>query len=127
MAELADAPDLGSGVYDVQVQVLSSAFYLNHKDCKGTYHSLCTPLAEKQRTSSFFKQDMYRITAGDFSLVWRRYPVILHSNDIIIYYHNSFQHGPIIQVYTLSSIQSFQRGPVGCSFQTEFSCLIRQS
>ena len=25
MAELADAPDLGSGVYDVQVQVLSSA------------------------------------------------------------------------------------------------------
>lgn len=26
MAELADAPDLGSGVYDVQVQVLSSAF-----------------------------------------------------------------------------------------------------
>lgn len=55
MAELADAPDLGSGVYDVQVQVLSSAFYLNHKDCKGTYHSLCTPLAEKQRTSSFFK------------------------------------------------------------------------
>ena len=53
VAELADAPDLGSGVYDVQVQVLSSAFYLNHKDCKGTYHSLCTPLAEKQRTSSF--------------------------------------------------------------------------
>ena len=35
VAELADAPDLGSGVYDVQVQVLSSAFYLNHKDCKG--------------------------------------------------------------------------------------------
>ena len=26
VAELADAPDLGSGVYDVQVQVLSSAF-----------------------------------------------------------------------------------------------------
>ncbi len=26
MAELADAPDLGSGVYDVQVQVLLSAF-----------------------------------------------------------------------------------------------------
>ena len=25
VAELADAPDLGSGVYDVQVQVLSSA------------------------------------------------------------------------------------------------------
>ena len=25
MAELADAPDLGSGVYDVKVQVLSSA------------------------------------------------------------------------------------------------------
>ena len=25
MAELADAPDLGSGVYDVQVQLLSSA------------------------------------------------------------------------------------------------------
>ena len=25
MAELADAPDLGSGVYDVQVQVLLSA------------------------------------------------------------------------------------------------------
>ena len=25
MAELADAPDLGSGVHDVQVQVLSSA------------------------------------------------------------------------------------------------------
>ena len=77
VAELADAPDLGSGVYDVQVQVLSSAFYLNHKDCKGTYHSLCTPLAEKQRTSSFFKQDMYRITAGDFSLVWRRFPAVL--------------------------------------------------
>ena len=55
VAELADAPDLGSGVYDVQVQVLSSAFYLNHKDCKGTYHSLCTPLTEKQRTSSFFE------------------------------------------------------------------------
>ena len=36
VAELADAPDLGSGVYDVQVQVLSSAVYLNHKDCKGT-------------------------------------------------------------------------------------------
>lgn len=29
MAELADAPDLGSGVYDVQVQVLLSA--LNNK------------------------------------------------------------------------------------------------
>ena len=27
MAELADAPDLGSGVYDVQVQVLLSASY----------------------------------------------------------------------------------------------------
>ena len=27
MAELADAPDLGSGVYDVQVQVLLSALY----------------------------------------------------------------------------------------------------
>ena len=26
MAELADAPDLGSGVYDVQVQVLLSAY-----------------------------------------------------------------------------------------------------
>ena len=26
VAELADAPDLGSGVHDVQVQVLSSAF-----------------------------------------------------------------------------------------------------
>ena len=25
MAELADAPDLGSGIFDVQVQVLSSA------------------------------------------------------------------------------------------------------
>lgn len=25
MAELADAPDLGSGVFDVQVQILSSA------------------------------------------------------------------------------------------------------
>ena len=25
VAELADVPDLGSGVYDVQVQVLSSA------------------------------------------------------------------------------------------------------
>ena len=55
VAELADAPDLGSGVYDVQVQVLSSAFYLSDKDCKETYHFLCTPLAEKQRTSSFFK------------------------------------------------------------------------
>ena len=29
MAELADAPDLGSGVYDVQVQVLSSALKEN--------------------------------------------------------------------------------------------------
>ncbi len=28
MAELADAPDLGSGVYDVQVQVLLSALDL---------------------------------------------------------------------------------------------------
>ena len=28
VAELADAPDLGSGVYDVQVQVLSSAFLI---------------------------------------------------------------------------------------------------
>ena len=27
MAELADAPDLGSGVYDVQVQVLLSALF----------------------------------------------------------------------------------------------------
>ena len=36
VAELADAPDLGSGVYDVQVQVLLSAVYLNHKDSKGT-------------------------------------------------------------------------------------------
>ena len=27
MAELADAPDLGSGVYDVQVQVLLPAAY----------------------------------------------------------------------------------------------------
>ena len=32
MAELADAPDLGSGVYDVQVQVLLSAL----KKCRGT-------------------------------------------------------------------------------------------
>ena len=29
MAELADAPDLGSGVHDVQVQVLLSAFNKN--------------------------------------------------------------------------------------------------
>jgi hypothetical protein len=28
MAEWADAPDLGSGVHDVQVQVLSSALFL---------------------------------------------------------------------------------------------------
>ena len=28
MAELADAPDLGSGVHDVQVQVLLSALHL---------------------------------------------------------------------------------------------------
>ena len=28
MAELADAPDLGSGVHDVQVQVLLSAFFI---------------------------------------------------------------------------------------------------
>ena len=27
MAELADAPDLGSGVYDVQVQLLLSALF----------------------------------------------------------------------------------------------------
>ena len=27
MAELADAPDLGSGIFDVQVQVLSGAPY----------------------------------------------------------------------------------------------------
>ncbi len=27
MAELADAPDLGSGIFDVQVQVLLSASY----------------------------------------------------------------------------------------------------
>ena len=27
MAELADAPDLGSGVYDVQVQLLLSALH----------------------------------------------------------------------------------------------------
>lgn len=27
MAELADAPDLGSGVYDVQVQLLLSAYF----------------------------------------------------------------------------------------------------
>ena len=32
MAELADAPDLGSGVYDVQVQVLSSAFVSTLKE-----------------------------------------------------------------------------------------------
>ena len=29
VAELADAPDLGSGVYDVGVQVPPSALYLN--------------------------------------------------------------------------------------------------
>ena len=31
MAELADAPDLGSGVYDVQVQVLLSALDIFRK------------------------------------------------------------------------------------------------
>ena len=31
MAELADAPDLGSGVPDVQVQVLSAAFFFYKK------------------------------------------------------------------------------------------------
>ena len=39
MAELADAPDLGSGVYDVQVQVLSSALkrkLRNPRVCKNT-------------------------------------------------------------------------------------------
>lgn len=39
MAELADVPDLGSGVYDVQVQVLSSALKReprNPRVCKNT-------------------------------------------------------------------------------------------
>ena len=39
VAELADAPDLGSGVYDVQVQVLSSALKRkprNPRVCKNT-------------------------------------------------------------------------------------------
>ena len=39
VAELADAPDLGSGVYDVQVQVLSSALkrkLRNPRVCKNT-------------------------------------------------------------------------------------------
>ena len=35
MAELADAPDLGSGVYDVQVQVLLSAFFIF--SCESTF------------------------------------------------------------------------------------------
>ena len=34
MAELADAPDLGSGVYDVQVQVLLSALKESRKYLK---------------------------------------------------------------------------------------------
>lgn len=41
VAELADAPDLGSGVPDVQVQVLSSAgletFHLNFIRVKGLF------------------------------------------------------------------------------------------
>ena len=32
MAELADAPDLGSGVYDVQVQVLLTALNIMQSD-----------------------------------------------------------------------------------------------
>ena len=57
MAELADAPDLGSGVYDVQVQVLLSAFFIRLGSlmiqfptawgyfAKGLRQSLCTPWA----------------------------------------------------------------------------------
>ena len=46
VAELADAPDLGSGVPDVQVQVLSSAgletFHLNFIRVEGFFCLYCT-------------------------------------------------------------------------------------
>ena len=38
MAELADAPDLGSGVFDVQVQVLLPAPEL--KPCESAYQAI---------------------------------------------------------------------------------------
>ena len=39
VAELADAPDLGSGTYGVQVQVLSSAETRKIKDCSRFGHN----------------------------------------------------------------------------------------
>ena len=37
VAELADAPDLGSGIYDVQVQVLSPALHNIWEKSPGVY------------------------------------------------------------------------------------------
>ena len=52
MAELADAPDLGSGVYDVQVQVLLSALTVlgRHSDSgMSNSHGFALRLRLKQK------------------------------------------------------------------------------
>ena len=49
MAELADAPDLGSGVPDVQVQVLLSALYGAESNRRGSdFAPFCALNAAKQ-------------------------------------------------------------------------------
>ena len=49
MAELADAPDLGSGIFDVQVQVLLSAYCRNNRLKGSSYHVQATYPGEKHR------------------------------------------------------------------------------
>ena len=51
VAELADAPDLGSGVHDVQVQVLSSAVWEN-----GSGHIFSGKCGSDH---FYFKRDIY--------------------------------------------------------------------
>ena len=54
MAELADAPDLGSGVYDVQVQVLLSA------DISGEYRFITDFSVVKRYSPFILKYYRYR-------------------------------------------------------------------
>ena len=66
MAELADAPDLGSGVPDVQVQVLSSAFATwyninyeeDHHESGGLF--LKTVAGQKEAATKLLDQTLFK-------------------------------------------------------------------
>jgi hypothetical protein len=50
MAELADAPDLGSGIFDVQVQVLLPALRKASGNCLEAFVFGCTFWLHRQRS-----------------------------------------------------------------------------